>query len=69
MISLRVDGQEVCGPGAIRATPPDRANRCGLPVRTDNSDSSVLVMQPGDQRMRYDAPDWLNGTRHRRIFL
>jgi len=36
------------------------------PVCTDNSDSSVLVVETADQRMRYDAPDWLYNTARKR---
>ena len=39
------------------------------PVRTENSDSGVLVMKPTDQGMRHDATDPLNRARDRRIFV
>src|SRR5262245_14180452 len=39
------------------------------PVRTENSDSGVLVMKPPDQGMRHDATDPLNRARDRRIFV
>ena len=38
-------------------------------VRTKNSDSSILVMQPADHSVRHDAPDALNRARDRRILV
>src|SRR5262245_27468296 len=38
-------------------------------VRTEKSDSGVLVMKPANQGMRYDATDPLNRARDRRIFV
>ena len=35
-----------------------------LVVCTENSDSDVLVMQPADERMRYDTSVPLNRTRN-----
>jgi hypothetical protein len=34
------------------------------PVCTENSDSDVLVMQPADERMRYDVSGLLSRTRN-----
>ncbi len=39
------------------------------PVRTENSDSGVLVMKPAHQGIRHDATDPLNRARDRRIFV
>ena len=36
---------------------------------TENSDSDVLVVQPADERVRYDVPDRLNRTRQRCILV
>ena len=41
----------------------------GSRVCTENSDSGVLVMQSADERIRHDAPDRLNGTRHPRVLV
>ena len=38
-------------------------------VRTKNSDSNILVMQPADHSVRHDAPDALNRARDRRILV
>jgi hypothetical protein len=38
-------------------------------VRTENSDSGVLVMKPADQGLRHDATNPLNWARDRRIFV
>ena len=40
-----------------------------LRVRTENSDSGVLVMKPADQGLRNDATNPLNWARDRRIFV
>ena len=40
-----------------------------LPVRTENSDSHVVVMQSAEEHMRRDVTDALNGARERRVFV
>ena len=39
------------------------------PVCTENLDSDVLVVQPTNERMRYDTPNPLNRARHGRILV
>ena len=38
-------------------------------VCAENSDSDVLMMQPADEGLRYDASDPLDGSRYRRILV
>jgi len=39
------------------------------PVRAENLNPDVLVMQPAKQGVRHDAPDLLNRARDRRILV
>ena len=38
-------------------------------MRTKNSDSNILMMQPADHSVRHDAPDALNRARDGRILV
>ena len=77
MIFLRVDGQEVCGRGAIRAAPSDRANRCGPPqygtyssevwLGVPKTDSAIIVTKASQQRLRCDSAEALNRPMDRGI--
>src|SRR5579863_4477997 len=77
MVFLRVDGQEVCGRGAIRAAPSDRANRCGPPqygtyssevwLGVPKTDSAIIVMKASQQRLRCDSAEALNRPMDRGI--
>jgi hypothetical protein len=40
-----------------------------LVVCVENSDSDVLMMQPADEGLRYDASDPLDGSRYRCILV
>ena len=75
MMSLGVPVTQV-----IRIVPPARPTRGGLgrqrrapltatPVCAENSDSSILMMQPADHDLRNDASNPLNGATGRCILV
>jgi len=58
------------------APPKDLVRRFGYcpfrkfhPVRAENLNPDVLVMQPAKRGVRHDAPDLLNRARDRRILV
>jgi len=46
-----------------------KADEWEEPVRAENLNPDVLVMQPANQGMRHDASDLLNRARDRRILV
>jgi hypothetical protein len=65
---MRNEDGPVCTENSIRLD-AGRDALILLPVRAENLNPDVLVMQPAKQGVRHDAPDLLNRARDRRILV